>query len=191
MAEDTLAPPDAVSIDDDDTHIEQWKRETDGIDRVISIALTSDRPRTAEQVADEAHVSEATARKHLERLVELHVLSAVEQRGAKTYAPDSAYQRFREVAQLTEEHDREEIQELTVKTQEEIEELEAEYEVSSPEELRAKATADETTAAEAREFFQKASQWDQEIHLLSIAEEALRRYDEFSSEASAAQHTPV
>lgn len=188
MGQESLAPPDAITIDAEGDHIEAWKDETDGIDRVISVGLSIDQPRTAEYVAGEAHVSESTARKHLDRLVDLHVLSAVEQRGAKTYYPDSAYQHFREVSQVVEEYDREEIERLTISTKEEIERLKQTYELDSPEELRSLATAEETTSEEAREYFKKASEWDQHLRMLSVANEALDRYSEFSEQDAGTHH---
>jgi len=188
MGKHTLAPPDAITVDDESDHVSAWKDETDGIDRVISVGLSIDQPRTAEYVADEAHVSESTARKHLDRLVDLHVLSAVEQRGAKTYHPDGAYQHFREVFQVVEEYDQEEIERLTISTKEEIERLQETYDLDSPEELRSRATAEETTSSEAREFFKKASEWDQHLRMLSVAEEALDRYSEFSQQDFGAHH---
>ena len=173
-----LAPPDAIEIKEAH-HTEEWKAEMPGVDRVISVALTVEQPRTADWIADRAEVSPTTARDHLERLVDLRVLSAVEQRGAKTYFPDTAYQRFREVSQLVETHTRDEVETIAVTAKENIEELEATHGVEGPDELRKLATAEETTAAAAREYFQKASEWDSHRHTVSIAEEALERYEEF------------
>ena len=175
-----LAPPEAIEIGDEAQHIDEWTDEMSGVDRVISVALSIEQPRTADWIADKAHVSPTTARSHLERLVDLHVLSAVEQRGAKTYYPDAAYQQFREVSQLIEEHTRDEIETITISAKEHIEELEDTYGVENPDELRKRATATETSAAEAREYFKKAAEWDSHLHMVSIAEEALERYEKFS-----------
>lgn len=178
----TLAPADAIEIDDEAQHIDDWEEEMPGVDRVISIALTIKQPRTADWVADKTGVSSTTARRHLERLVDLHVLSAVEQRGAKTYYPDSAYQRFREVSQLTEEHTRDEIERMTIGAKEDIEELKETYEVDNPDELRKLAMSEGTTSTEAREYFKKASEWDLHLHMIAIAKDALDRYEQFSEQ---------
>lgn len=178
-----LAPTSAIELDDDRSdHLEEWKDETAGVDRVITVALSVKQPRTVDWISDQAEVSPSTARDHLERLVELHVLSAVEQRGAKTYFPDSAYQRFREVSQLVEEHTRDEIERITIGAKEDIEEIKEKYDVESPEELRKLATEEATTSTDAREYFKKASEWDTHLHMLSIAKDALERYDEFSQQ---------
>lgn len=177
-----LASPEAIELGDESEHRDEWEEEMAGVDRVISVALSIKQPRTVDWIADQAGVSPTTARDHLERLVDLHVLSAVEQRGAKTYYPDSAYQRFREVAQLVREHTRDEIERITVGAQEEITELKEKYDVESPAELRQLATAEETSPGEAREYFKKASEWDSHRHMLSIAEDALDRYSEFKDQ---------
>lgn len=184
--EGLLAPPDAIDITDEAHHTDEWKQEMAGVDRVISVALTIKQPRTVDWVADKAKISPTTARDHLERLVDLHVLSAVEQRGAKTYYPDAAYQRFREVSQLTEQHTRDEIETITITAKEDIEELKEAYNVEDPDELRKLATAEKTSSAEAREYFKRASEWDSHLHMVTIAEEALDRYGEFSD-----QHQPT
>ncbi len=189
MSDETdLATPGAIEPPDGAKHRDVWEDETAGVDRVISVALTLEQPRTADWIADEAEVSPTTARDHLSRLVDLRVLSAVEQRGAKTYFPDAAYQRFRDVSQLVEEHTRDELEQITITAQQDIEELRETYEVESPTELRELATAEETSSAEAREYFRKASEWDRHRHILSIAKEAFDRYDEFAGQHG---HQPV
>lgn len=189
MAHDTLAPPDAITVDgDQDDHVEAWKEGVDGIDRVASVAMSLEQPRTAAYVGEKAHVSENTARKHLERLVEFRILAAVEQRGAKTYFPDKAYQHFREVSQMVEEHDQAQIEEITISAKEEMEHLKETYGVDSPADLRSAATAEETSSAEAREYFKKASEWDQHLRMLSVANEALDRYGDISQQGSESTH---
>ncbi len=174
-----LATLGAIEPPDGEGHRDGWVEETAGLDRVISVALGLKQPRTADWIADHAQVSTTTARDHLSRLVELRVLSAVEQRGAKTYLPDAAYQRFRDVSRLIEEHTREELEQITVSAKEDIERLETSYDVESPTELRELATKPDTSSADAREYFRKASEWDRHRHMLQIAREAFERYDEF------------
>jgi len=181
---DEPIPPDVIEVSDEEVdHVEGWKDHTQGIDRVISIALTLDQPRTADHISERAHVSPSTARAHLDRLVDLRVLTAVEQRGTKTYHPDAAYQHFTEISQLVEEHSREEIEEMTIGTKEELERLQEQYECEDPTELRSLATDPDTSAADAKEYFKRASEWDHHLKMCSLAEEALERYAEFSDTA--------
>lgn len=192
MGDDRLAPPDAITVDSDgDEHEEAWEDSVDGIDRVASVAMSLEQPRTASYIGTKAQVSETTARKHLERLVEFRILAAVEQRGAKTYFPDQAYQHFREVSQMVEEHDQSEIEQITVSAKEEIEHLKETYDVDSPADLRSAATEEETSSAEAREYFKKASEWDQHLRMLSIANEALDRYSDISKQGPEPSHATV
>lgn len=174
-----LATPDAIEVPVDQAHRDRWVAKTAGLDRVISVAFAVEQPRTADWIANEAEVSTTTARAHLSRLVDLHVLTAVDQRGATTYALNTAYQRFRDVARLVEEHSRDELEALTVRTKAAIEELKTTHDVDSPTELRELATAAETAAAEARDLFTIASAWDGHRHRLAVAQQALERYDEF------------
>jgi len=181
MGDSKTIPPDVIEVSDKEAdHVEEWKDRTQSIDRVISVALTLEQPQTADQIAEQAHVSPSTARAHLDRLVDLHVLSAVTQRGTKTYQPDAAYQHFKEISQLVEAHSREEIEQMTIGTKEEIEDLQERYGCDEPAELRSLATDTETSAAEAKEYFKRASEWDHHLKMLSLAEEALERYAEFS-----------
>ena len=187
-------PPDVVEVSEEDAdHIDDWKGQTQGIDRVISVALTLDEPRTAEDISDQAHVSPSTARGHLDRLVDLRILSAVEQRGTKTYQPDSAYQHFTEISQLVESHTREDLQQMIIAAKEEIEGIQEQYGCEKPSELRSLATDPETTAADAKEYFKRASEWDHHIEMISLAEEALERYSEFNDAADSTDgsHSPA
>jgi len=174
-----LAQSDAIGIGDDTDHTEEWVEQVPTVDRVISVALSVEQPRTVDWIADQAEVSPTTARDHLERLVDLHVLSTVEKGGAKTYYPDAAYQRFTEISKLVEEHSREELETMVVQAKEWIDELKETYQVGSPDELRKKATTEESSPAEAKEYFKKASEWGGHRHMLSIAEQAIDRYREF------------
>ena len=177
-------PSDVIEISDQDSeHIDDWKAHTQSIDRVISVALTLDQPQTADQISDRAHVSPSTARGHLDRLVDLHILTAIEQRGTKTYQPDAAYQHFTEISELVAAHSREELEEMTIGAKEDIEALQEEYGCEEPAELRSRATDPDTSAADAKEYFKRASEWDHHLKMLSLTDEALERYAEFSDSA--------
>ncbi len=180
MANDqTLPTPDAIEIGEGSRHREQWSDAMQGIDRVTSVALSLKQPRTADWIAEHANVSATTARNHLERLVDLRVLSAVKKGRTKTYYPDADYQRFRTVSRFIEEHSQDELESIVVQAQEWIDELQATHGVERPNELRSKATEEGTSPADAKEFFDQASQWDEHRHVLSIAKEAIARYGAF------------
>lgn len=158
-----------------------WKEQTKGVERIITVTLTLDEPQTAGWIAEEAHLSESAARDHLDMLTELGVVSATTAHNVTKYSPDSAYLRFREVAQLVEMHDRDELMDFVADRKEEVEDLQAEYGVESPDDLRQEVVREDLGADEIREYKKVASEWESILHELSIADEALERYDEYSS----------
>lgn len=171
-------PPDGDEADSREP-TETWVEQTSAFDRVMSVALSVDGPKTATWIADEAHVAETTARSHLERLVDLRVLTSASARGPTSYAPDSGYLRFRKVSELVEEYDKDEIVKYVAEIKADVESWRDEYDVEGPDELRMRATEDDVTAEETREYMQVASEWDSREHEQSIVREALERYDQF------------
>lgn len=155
--------------------VQTWIEQTEAFDRVLSIALSLEQPRPASWVSDEAHVAENTARKNLDRLEDLEIVTAVE-RGATTYYPNSAYLRFREVSSLAGKYDKDELEEEVRQLKEKAEEISDEYEVEGPTELRELITSEDTSAADIREYRQVASEWETLKHRLSITQQALDQY---------------
>lgn len=160
---------------DEESYVEAWKAQTKGIDRVISVAMTLGQPRTAKWVADEAHVSVKTAREHLDRLVELQTLTKTEAHGTTTFAPDEAYQRYRDVSRLAQENTQEELEHLVVRYKEDIEARRESYDVETPTDLRSRATEPDTTVQQTKEWLAEASQWELDKYTLSIIQEAMER----------------
>jgi hypothetical protein len=93
-------------------------------------------PKSVSYITEEAHVTENTARDHLERLVELNVLLGSESSGTALYSPDPLHVRLQTLRELLEEHDRDGLIELKADLQVEIEERSEEYGVDSPDALR-------------------------------------------------------
>ncbi len=185
MGESWDAPSDRVTIEDllqieTDTGTE-WPTDMKAIERVISVALGVDTPRTATWIADEAEVSETTARDHLRLLVDrLGVLMTTTTPAGRKYWPDEAYIRFRHVSQLVEKHDKDELTAHVATLKERIEAFQDEYDTEGPDELRTKAADDGVTADEAREYRQAASEWETVEFQLSTTQDALRRYDDYA-----------
>jgi len=160
-----------------------WVEATKGIQRVIDVALTLDEPQTAGWIADEAHVSEQSAREHLDLLADvLGVVTATTARGVTKYQPDAAWLRFQAVSALVETYDREGLLDYIEDRKARIKEVKMEYDVATPNELRSKAAADETPVDELREYRKVASEWETLEYDLDIAQEAHDRYDEYSRE---------
>lgn len=172
-----------ASSEDRPSGIDTWKQETKGIERVIDVMLTVEEPQTAGWIAGEAHVSEQTAREHLQLFADLGVLTATTVSGVTKFHPHPAWLRFQELSQLTEQYDRDELLDQVKDLKEWIESTESRFGVDSPDELRAKAADDDTTVDEVKEFRTAASEWESAIHDLQIRQQALERYDEFNRTA--------
>ncbi|WP_135823945.1 DUF7342 family protein [Halorussus ruber] len=156
---------------------ETWVEQTSAFDRVMSVALSVSDPKTAKSIANEAYVAETTARNHLERLVELRVLTSATANGTTTYSPNSGYLRFRKLSELVEQYDKDEIVKRLADLKADIEVWEDEYGVDDPDELRVKAAADGVSAEETRELLQIASEWESREHEKFMMRDAIERYD--------------
>ena len=160
---------------------ERWVEETSAFDRVRSVAFALQQPRTAGQIAESAHVSEKTARDHLRRLVEMDVMLEGTGEGPTTYYPDPAYMRYREVRTLAREHDCDELTDIVATLKRDIEEWRDEFDVETPDELRA-SVADADVSEEAVYERQKiAEDWEYTEHRLGLIKDALDEYDRLTT----------
>jgi predicted ArsR family transcriptional regulator len=160
---------------------DRWIEVTSAFDRVRSVAFALQRPQTAGQIADSAHVSEKTARGHLRRLVEMDVLLAAEGDGPTTYYPDPGYMRYREVRTLAREHDRDELTELVATLKRDIEAWQDEYGVEEPDELRVSVTDADVSEAAVYDRQQVAEDWAYTEHRLGLVRDALAGYDRLTA----------
>jgi predicted ArsR family transcriptional regulator len=160
---------------------ERWIEATSAFDRVRSVAFALQQPQTAGQIATSAHVSEKTARDHLRRLVEMDIMLAETGQGPTTYYPDPAYMRYREVRTLAREHDRDELTEIVATLKRDIEEWRSEFDVDTPDELRASVAEAAVTEAAVYERQQIAEDWEYTEHRLGLIKDALDGYDRFTT----------
>lgn len=158
---------------------ETWKKETKGIERVIDVSLTLEEPQTAGWIAEEALVSEQSAREHLQLLADLGVLTATTARGVTKYQTDTAFLRYREVSKLVEQHSKEKLVDMAEKVKTMLEEVKETYDAETPDELRSRAAAEDTSVEEIQEYRKVASEWESLKQHRSVIEEALARYEEF------------
>jgi predicted ArsR family transcriptional regulator len=121
-------------VDVNDRARERWRAETDGFDRVRSVLATAGDPVSAADVAADALVTEKTARKHLERLVELG-FAASEQDGRTTrYRRDRDDEVSRRVRELAAEHSRSELLAGIERMREELAAYRERFDAETPEE---------------------------------------------------------
>lgn len=166
--------------------IETWKANTSAFDRVRSVAVTLSKPRSADWIADEAAVAGNTARDHLGRLVEMSVLQRQTGEQATLYKPDPLYTRIRSLRELLDGRDRDDLIDVRAELLEQIESWSEEYNVTSTNELREQAATVET-AKQTRELRRVAADWDVVRYRLTLVEDAIENYAEYSSGAAPAQ----
>jgi DNA-binding transcriptional ArsR family regulator len=159
----------------------RWIEETSAFDRVRSVAFALQRPRTAGQIAESAHVSEKTARGHLRRLVEMEVLLEAVDSGPTTYYPDPGYMRYREVRTLAREHDRDELTNIVATLKGDIDEWREEYGVDGPDELRVSVADAEVEEEAVYERQQVAEDWEYTEYRLDLLRDALDQYERLTA----------
>jgi predicted ArsR family transcriptional regulator len=163
-----------------------WREHTSAFDRVRTVALSLSEPRTAAWIAGEALVAENTARDHLERLVDMRMVQTRASGTGTTYYPDPVYVRTREIRSLVEDHDRDALLELAADLKADIEAWADAYDGTSSDEIRAEAARPDRSEAETRERRRVASDWEHARYRLSLVEDALDRYGEFTGRPSTA-----
>lgn len=181
---DKLMPPSSTGIDDDvevPSEIEEWVDETKGVERIISVAITTSKPRTVDWISDQAVVAEQTARDHLETFAELGVVASFTASGVTKYHADEAFVHYREVSRLVKQHQKEELSDRIEEIQELITEIEESYDVESPDGLRALAAQSGVDTEDIRDYKKTASEWETLRDRLAVLEDAIRRFEKFDS----------
>jgi hypothetical protein len=136
-------------------------------------------------VAEETDVSVKTAQKYLDQLAEDGVLQRVERGDRTLYRVDRLMARYREVASLQREHDREELTDALDSMRGRIREWRERYGVESPGELRGTvADVDDTGAVTERR--EAASEWEHLASRLPLVRAALNEYDWAADDALSA-----
>jgi predicted transcriptional regulator len=87
---------------------------------VKSVTRSLSEPRPASWIATEAAVSPNTARDHLRRLIDLGVVTAIENHGTRHYYPDPLYTRLRDVRELLQETTKRELSEQAAELKDDI-----------------------------------------------------------------------
>lgn len=161
-----------------------WKEHTSAFDRVRSVTETASQPRSASEIADEALVAENTARTHLARLTDMHVLVEFDRDGTSLYTLDPLYQRAQTIRELLNEYDHDGLIELKEELLEQIAGWEAEFDVTSPQGLRERAAKAEH-ADQTRTIRTAASDWELVVYRLSIVEDAIENYTTYTRDTRA------
>lgn len=160
---------------------DRWIEATSAFDRVRSVAFALQRPRTAGQIADSAHVSEKTARGHLRRLVEMDLMLEDGGDGPTTYYPDPGYTRYREVRALARDHHRDRLMEMAGTLKGDIERWQDEYDVDDVTQLRVSATDADVIERAVYDRQRAAEDWEYTAYRLDLIRDALEQYDRLTS----------
>ncbi|WP_050033762.1 winged helix-turn-helix domain-containing protein [Halorubrum halophilum] len=145
-----------------------WKRSTTALERVHQTIEQTTSPKTAGDIADKALVSEPTARKHLNSLVEVGTATAIEDGTGTKYTRNEdtlLYQRLRE---LSTDHSREALIENVQTMKQRIRDFEETYDAVSPEELATSLESNPSTGA-----WEAVSEWQTTERNLHIAQAAI------------------
>ena len=161
-----------------------WKEHASAFDRVKSVTMTLSEPQSAPWIAEQAAVSPNTTRDHLRRLIDLGVVAVTENGSVRRYYPDPLYTRLRDVRELLQERTKQELSETAADLKNEITAWKTEYDADSPDTLRERAVADNVSAEEAYEFVRIASDWELARYRLSLVQDAIENYDNWTSDSS-------
>ena len=147
---------------------DQWKRSTTALERVHQTIEQTTSSKTASDIADEALVSEPTARKHLNSLVEVGTATAIEDGTGTKYTRNEDTLLYQRIRELSTDHSRETLIENVQKMKERIRDFEETYDAVSPEEL---ATSLESNPPEGA--WKAVSEWQTTERNLHIAQAAI------------------
>jgi len=170
---------DGETWDDVNEYVaEEWKAETTPFERVYEVLEGTRDGRSAAEIADRALVSEPTARRHLDALVETG-FAETEQDGRTTrYRRNDDRVLMTRIRELREQADRAELIDGIRRMKREIREYVDRYDAVSPEELARELPSEDT------EGWNDLAAWRTTRRNLAIAQAALA-YDEASEHLTA------
>lgn len=148
-------------------------------DRVRWVAESLSQPRTAHWVATEADVSPATAQKYLEKLAENRRLRQIDDGEYTLYTPDRISQYLDDVREVYDNHTADDLATSLSTMQTQIDAWQAEYNVTTPNELR--ATICDVSREQGEHRRDIALEWEHIVARIDIIEDALTLYDRFPS----------
>ena len=154
------------------------ERHTTGEDRVRMVARQLSEPRTANWIASEADWSHEPTVRVLKRLVDEGILRRDDTGAHTTYYPDYRRQVIQEAVRLRDsDHTVEELTDRLTQMKTQIREWTDEFEVDSPNELRATLTDGELGSDEEKRRREIAREWDHLERRIRIVGFAIREWD--------------
>jgi DNA-binding MarR family transcriptional regulator len=165
------APPDAPWDGDvNDAAVEDWTAETSTFDRVRQVVEVTTAPQTAADIADRAHVSVPTARKHLDALAATGHVKTVPAETARKYMRSPQLLAMTRIAAIHRDHTKDEIRTVIRELKRELDDFREQYDVADVDELTITLAPDD-------EGWNDVARWQQAAENLEIAQAALSLYD--------------
>lgn len=167
-----------MAENEDDQKTGLLKSQTTGEDRVRMVARQLSEPRTANWIASEAGWSHEPTTRVLQRLVDDGVLRRDESGPHVTYYPDYRQQALQEAVRLR-DSDRT-VEELTDRLTEmkgQIRDWEAEFDVESPNQLRATLAEEALDPAEEERRREIARDWEHLQRRIQVVGFAIREWE--------------
>jgi DNA-binding Lrp family transcriptional regulator len=177
-----------MSEEKDDQDRKLMERQTTGEDRVRMVARQLTEPRTANWIASEAGWSHEPTKRVLTRLVDDGVLRRDDNGTHTTYYPDYRQQAMQEATRLRDSaHSVEEVTEQLTELQTRIRGWKAEFDVESPNQLRATIAAESLNPKEETRRQDIARNWEHLQRRIEIVGFAIREWDFLSPGAERAE----
>jgi predicted ArsR family transcriptional regulator len=155
-------------MDVNERAVEEWKRRTDGFDRVRTTLERTREAKSAAEIAESAFVSEKTARKHLTRLVDLNRAVSVRDGRTTRYRRDPNTHVIDRISELRREQSHEALVDGIQRLRSDIEGFRERYCVEDAEEL-----AIQLEPGEPDEAWMDLSEWQTKERHLAIVQAAL------------------
>ncbi|MBX0297897.1 helix-turn-helix domain-containing protein [Haloarcula nitratireducens] len=164
------APDGLWEGDVNEATIEEWKADTTTFERVRSIIDVTTEPQPVSTIADRAHVSEPTVRKHLTALAETGRVKTVNTDSGTQYMRAPQMLAMRRISAIHREHTKNEIRDAIQNLKEELSDFREQYDVTDVNELTLELDPGD-------DGWQDITRWQQIEQNLEIAQAALSLYD--------------
>lgn len=156
--------------DVNETVIDDWKADTTTFERIRQVIDVTTNPQTASEIAERAHVSEPTARKHLSALAETGRVKRIAAGDATRYMRAPQMLAMRRIADIHREHTKDEIRQGIRELKDERQAIQEQYDATTVDEL----TLELESGADG---WADLTRWQQIEQNLEIAQAALTLYD--------------
>lgn len=177
-----------MTDDESDSNMGLMERQTTGEDRVRMVARQLSEPRTVNWIAEEAEWSHEPTKRVLERLVDEGVLRRDDSGAHSTYSPDYRQQAMQEAMRLRDsERTVEELTDRLAEMKSQIREWKDEFEVESPNQLRATLADADFGVEEEDRRREIARDWEHLQRRIRIVGFAIREWDFLAPSAERAE----